>query len=630
MKDPAYPHLCDVEIVGGKAVAGEPNTVVVPEGGSLRIKTTVEDGCAFGGYTHEGSQVNWEDGNPNKDDQTIQVTGPATITANVSTRLYSVTVVGGTANVPSALPKDDVTITADNPADGYAFVQWSLNDGIDFAQADRSKTTFVMPGRNVTVHAVFKEITLEALDDQVYTGKALMPTFGPFGVTLDGTDAVLSGGYELTYADNVNAGTAKATVTMREPLVGSKTATFKILPADISTASVSAGQQVYSGAACEPNPTVVWNGRTLVKDRDYTLSYADNVHVGTASVIVTGKGNFRSDTSARGSFKIVPRAATIKVDNASKVIGQTDPAFTGTVEGLVKKGDLGKIAYVRTNAAEAAGTYKGVLGATYTANPDYNVTVRAGDFTIKEGYMVKFVNWDGTVLQSGKVAYGQMPKYTGKTPAKKADARYIYKFKGWSSKLAKVKGAATYKAAYSKSALGKPKVSSIVYPRESTATVRWTPVTGAKSYELQWRALGSAWKTVAAKGASKSVTGLTVGKLYQFRVRAVAGVTKGAWSNVSRRYYRTVSLASVKRAGAGAVSVGWRADPEVNAGYVVIVRDKPGGKVLARKAVSASATSATVRGLAPGSKAWVRVRSLRDVGGKPYVGVLSAGRYVRL
>ena len=84
------------------------------------------------------------------------------------------------------------------------------------------------------------------------------------------------------------------------------------------------------------------------------------------------------------------------------------------------------------------------------------------------------------------------------------------------------------------------------------------------------------------------------------------------------------------RGGAGAVAVRWKADSVANAGYVVIVRDKPSGKLLARKVVSARATSSIVRGLTSGSKVWVRVRSLRDVGGKPYVGVLSAGRYVRL
>lgn len=246
-------------------------------------------------------------------------------------------------------------------------------------------------------------------------------------------------------------------------------------------------------------------------------------------------------------------------------------------------------------------------------------------------YEIRFVNDDGTVLQAGKVAYGQVPEYTGEAPTKQSDATYTYAFEGWTPEVVAVTGDATYEATYSKTLrLGRPKVSSVIRLGKSSASVRWTAAANAAGYELQWRVRGGKWKSAAVKSTSKAVKGLSAGKLYQFRVRAVAGSVKGAWSNVSGRYYRTVSLKSVRRAGAGAVSVAWKADPKVNAGYAVIVRDKLGGKVIARKVVSASETSATVRGLKAGKKVWVRVRSLRTVGGITYIGVLSAGRLVRV
>ena len=189
----------------------------------------------------------------------------------------------------------------------------------------------------------------------------------------------------------------------------------------------------------------------------------------------------------------------------------------------------------------------------------------------------------------------------------------------------------TYKATYAKAPkLGRPRIYSVFASAKSSATAVWTAVSNARSYELQWRVGRGSWHSFAVKGKSKAIKGLKSGKLYQFRVRAVASSVKGAWSNVSGRYYQTVSLKSIKRVGAGAVSAVWRADPKANAGYAVIVRDKFGGKVLARKVVSAGVTSATVRGLAPGKRVWVRVRSLRTEGVLTYVGVLSAGRYVRL
>ena len=244
---------------------------------------------------------------------------------------------------------------------------------------------------------------------------------------------------------------------------------------------------------------------------------------------------------------------------------------------------------------------------------------------------VTFANSDGTVLQRSVVSCGKMPAYKGKTPKKATDAKYVYEFAGWKPKLAKVSGDITYKAAYTKiSRPGRAKVSSIISLDKSSANVLWTASSGARSYELQWRAVGGKWTSASVKGTSKVVKGLKTGQLYQFRVRGIAGSIKGIWSNVSGRYFRVVSLASVKHAGAGAVSVGWKVDPKANAGYVIIVRGKFGGKVIARKVVRAGATSAIVRGLTPGQKVWVRVRSLRSFNDKTYIGILSAGRYVRL
>ena len=83
-----------------------------------------------------------------------------------------------------------------------------------------------------------------------------------------------------------------------------------------------------------------------------------------------------------GNLRIKAREATITVSAASKKYGDADPAFTGTVEGLLSTTDLGTVSYSRTNSDEDAGTYDDVLTASYTANANYVVTVVPGDFTI--------------------------------------------------------------------------------------------------------------------------------------------------------------------------------------------------------------------------------------------------------
>ena len=63
-------------------------------------------------------------------------------------------------------------------------------------------------------------------------------------------------------------------------------------------------------------------------------------------------------------------------------------------------------------------------------------------------YEVTFYNWDGTLLQSELVNYGDMPVYTGVTPTRESDAQYTYTFTGWSPGLSMVTGHQSYYAQY--------------------------------------------------------------------------------------------------------------------------------------------------------------------------------------
>ena len=57
------------------------------------------------------------------------------------------------------------------------------------------------------------------------------------------------------------------------------------------------------GVAVTPIPAITYNGKTLSNNTDYTLSYSNNNRVGTATVTITGKGNFTGTTSKDFTIK---------------------------------------------------------------------------------------------------------------------------------------------------------------------------------------------------------------------------------------------------------------------------------------------------------------------------------------
>ena len=135
--------------------------------------------------------------------------------------------------------------------------------------------------------------------NQTYTGSALTPA--PT-VRLDGTTLRQGRDYNVSYANNVGPGTATLTITGTGGMTGSKSVHFSIARANISSANVAVVAQGYTGSALTPAPVVVLNGVTLTQNRDYSVSYANNVNPGTATATITGMGGYEG--SVRANFAI--------------------------------------------------------------------------------------------------------------------------------------------------------------------------------------------------------------------------------------------------------------------------------------------------------------------------------------
>lgn len=72
----------------------------------------------------------------------------------------------------------------------------------------------------------------------------------------------------------------------------------------IAGASVTGVQSsyLYTGSPIEPAVTVRLNGKTLSRGSDYSVSYQNNVTRGTATIVITGTGNYHG--TAQRTFKI--------------------------------------------------------------------------------------------------------------------------------------------------------------------------------------------------------------------------------------------------------------------------------------------------------------------------------------
>lgn len=103
-------------------------------------------------------------------------------------------------------------------------------------------------------------------------------------------------------------------------------------PMDIAKAQVDAvPSQLYTGGQICPKPVVRVGSVRLEEGVDYTLSYQNNVGVGTAAVVVTGRGNYRG--AKKAPFDIVPEAHVryrSHVQNIGWQGWKADGALSGT------------------------------------------------------------------------------------------------------------------------------------------------------------------------------------------------------------------------------------------------------------------------------------------------------------
>ncbi|MBR3374984.1 MAG: fibronectin type III domain-containing protein [Firmicutes bacterium] len=137
--------------------------------------------------------------------------------------------------------------------------------------------------------------------------------------------------------------------------------------------TISVPNKVFTGSRITP-VVVKWNGNKLTKDTHYTVKYTNNLNVGTAKVVITGKGNYKGTVTK--TFKILPKGTTLLTPtpkskgvtvkwNAQKTKMSTS-YITGYQINLAKdsKFTKGKVVKTVTGPSVVSKSVTGLAGST--------------------------------------------------------------------------------------------------------------------------------------------------------------------------------------------------------------------------------------------------------------------------
>ena len=161
-----------------------------------------------------------------------------------------------------------------------------------------------------------------------YDGKAKTPSVT---VKVGGKTLKNDTDYTVSYSNNTKVGTAKVTITGKGNYTGSVSKTY-IIKNNFKKATVSGiSTKAFTGKNITQSITVKYNGKTLKKGTDYTVSYSNNKSIGTATVKIAGKGSYTGTITK--TFKINPAKQEIQKLTAKSKAFFVDWAQKGSATG---------------------------------------------------------------------------------------------------------------------------------------------------------------------------------------------------------------------------------------------------------------------------------------------------------
>ncbi len=205
--------------------------------------------------------------------------------------------ISGTYNGMELIEGTDYTVAYENNVDYGNHTASITIEGIGNYSGTRTHYF------SITAHTLSAEDFTVDTSTKTYTGAAITKKITPTGSFVEDRD------YFVTYESNTEVGTATITIAgdgtnCRGNLEYHFTITSNYLTS--SSFKVDTSNATYTGSAITKKITPA---DSLVEGRDYTVSYANNVSIGTATITITGMNNCIGQVTY--TFKIVKPAAKL-------------------------------------------------------------------------------------------------------------------------------------------------------------------------------------------------------------------------------------------------------------------------------------------------------------------------------
>ena len=292
------------------------------------------------------------------------------------------------------------------PTAGYA-VAYSNN-------TDAGTASVTVTGQSNYTGTLTTEFTIErqsltadmiilSNEEYVYNGATQKPVV----VLMNGgTEMVLDTDYTLTNEGGVSVGVYDVIANGKGNYNGMATKQFSIISKGIGSFDVtlSTEQVVYTGSEHRPTVTVKDGDKTLTPGSEFSVSYTDNTNAGTATVTITGQGEYSGTTtktfiikpkpltedmvflsSTSYTYNTLQQKPTVTVSDQSFL---TANDYTLTNDGGINHGDYDVVVIGRNN-------YTGVITKQFTIKP---LSIETAKVVLYE--MASYV-YDGTAKNPG-------------------------------------------------------------------------------------------------------------------------------------------------------------------------------------------------------------------------------------